>query len=800
MIRKNFLNRAAHPTGVSVGALARMLTLAVALATSPALRAGAYIFAGETNGIDVITHPAGYMGDGGTLRLGVCIDPASQKRDELVVPVRNNITVWNALQPVLSNVELNAVSGFDAESILLHELGHCIGLAHVNAASESGLSSSNQNYTKATDGDNNRFDVDPGPDGVIGSWDDVRGDDVNLHWFNPANDPFLLPLPQPVDTTRYRRDLADLPPGDSFAQNASRDVATALGYPGAEAVMQQGTYYGETQRDLVSDDASTILLAASGLDERTGTADDYRIELGFLGISDGPGCDISVILEDMTGLAYCSVGGYFVGNGHVRISTASIHLGSGYTYHFNSELRDGGGTGNQQPVAASDNATVDEDDVVDVAVLANDSDPDGGSLVVTAVGNPPHGSATLNLDDSIRYTPEANYHGADSFAYTIADGQGGSDSATVSVTVASVNDLPVAADDSGVTTAYETPVDIDVLANDSDVDGDALNVATVGSAAGGVTANRGAYVTYQPDPGFSGQDSFQYTVTDGEPGSSDTATVTLTVGEPDQPPPATPDYAVADWGTVEGSVDGTYTATLAGDGVYQAIGETHTGGKPSLRADSLEHVWQFDLAGSNHVFNVDAQAEFPTADADSSFRFEWSESPSGPWQTMLWLTAGSSGLQAYDVGFGVGGTVYVRVVDGDGTAGNTVYSTVRVDHMYFDASSAPPPEPPPPPEAASELRVASIVPGTVNASKGSKQAQAVVAVVDDLGNPVANALVSGRFSGSYNEISAATTDATGTATLTTQGTTKGGVSFSFCVDSIDGALPYSPVTPDCASY
>ncbi len=77
----------------------------------------------------------------------------------------------------------------------------------------------------------------------------------------------------------------------------------------------------------------------------------------------------------------------------------------------------------------------------------------------------------VNADGTITYTPAANYTGADSFSYTIGDGQGGSATATVSVTVSAVNDAPVAVNDAA-TTAEETAVSIAVLANDTDADGD----------------------------------------------------------------------------------------------------------------------------------------------------------------------------------------------------------------------------------------------------------------------------------------------------------------------------------------
>jgi len=305
--------------------------------------AGAYIFAGESNGINIITHPSGYTGTGTTLYVGVCIDTGSLNATDLEIPVQNNITIWNDLQPVHGNMTPGALASglIDAESVLLHELGHCIGLAHVNLASESGASGSDQNYTKSTDGANNVHDINAGTDGVIGSADDIRGDDVNLHWFNPDNDPFLIPIPTPVDTTLYSRDVADLPIGDDWVVNADRSVSTFLGYTASESAMQQGSFYQEIQRELVSDDVSSILMAESGLDETSGTGDEYQLVLTYEGIvtnsGSQPECDITISIDD-TSFAYCSVGGSYIGADHLQITSGNIHLGTSYNWHFNTQL------------------------------------------------------------------------------------------------------------------------------------------------------------------------------------------------------------------------------------------------------------------------------------------------------------------------------------------------------------------------------------------------------------------------------------------------------------------------------
>jgi hypothetical protein len=269
--------------------------------------AGAFIFAGEANGLDVVTHPTSYTGVGGSVTVRVCIAPGSPNAAAMEIPVQNSITIWNRLQPTTGNLLLGGSnnipsSAVDFESTTLRELGHCIGLAHPNAATESGLSGNDRNYTKATDGANNVFDINAGTDVVIGSQDDVRGDDGNLHWYRKSNNnPFTIA--SIVDSTSYARDLADLPSGHSFATNADRTVASLLGVPNTEAVMQQGAFFDEAKRTLTHDDVATLRYAASGLNEVAGTSDDYTIELEYGGISSS-NCDINLDFDDTkTGFA-----------------------------------------------------------------------------------------------------------------------------------------------------------------------------------------------------------------------------------------------------------------------------------------------------------------------------------------------------------------------------------------------------------------------------------------------------------------------------------------------------------------
>jgi uncharacterized repeat protein (TIGR01451 family) len=298
------------------------------------------------------------------------------------------------------------------------------------------------------------------------------------------------------------------------------------------------------------------------------------------------------------------------------------------------------GTANNPPVAADDAAATTEDNPVTVVapgILNNDSDPDvGDTLTVTAVDTSgtvgaltawdANGSFTYDPDGQFEYL-KAGGSTIDSFTYRVSDGKGGTDTATVAITinglndaptnisldnshvaenqpsgrtvgsfsttdpdtgdtfiyslvsgsgdndnasftiagrqlrtiasfdyetknsysirvrttdsgtlyyeeafiitVTNVNDSPVAVDDSA-TTPEGTPVTINVLNNDSDIDGDILTVNSVTQGTHGSVTNNGSDVTYTPDPGFNGTDSFTYTISDGN-GGTDTATVTVTV-------------------------------------------------------------------------------------------------------------------------------------------------------------------------------------------------------------------------------------------------------------------------------
>ncbi|EMN7239673.1 tandem-95 repeat protein, partial [Vibrio parahaemolyticus] len=181
------------------------------------------------------------------------------------------------------------------------------------------------------------------------------------------------------------------------------------------------------------------------------------------------------------------------------------------------------------PVAdiVADKATVVEDTPTIIKVLGNDTFEGDGKVVSLDTNNgPANGTVSVNPDGSVTYTPNDNYHGADSFTYIVTSG-GVSESTTVNVDVTPVNDVPVAKDDTA-TTQEDTAVTIDVLPNDTDIDGDTLRIdsASVPSDQGTVEVVDGKLV-FTPAENFNGDAEITYTVTDGQ--LTDEAKVTVTV-------------------------------------------------------------------------------------------------------------------------------------------------------------------------------------------------------------------------------------------------------------------------------
>lgn len=205
---------------------------------------------------------------------------------------------------------------------------------------------------------------------------------------------------------------------------------------------------------------------------------------------------------------------------------------------------------NQPPVAANDAYSTAQDTPLTVPVpgiLANDSDPEGASLVASQLTAPSHGTVTVNSTGSFTYTPASGFSGTDTFTYRVTDGALWSSPATVTITVTDAPSPPVANDDTA-TTSEETPVTINVLGNDTDPDTETLTLQSITQPANGTAVIVSGQVRYTPDEDFAGTDTFTYTISDGT--ATDTATVTVTVTAVNDPPVSVNDAYTMESNTV----------------------------------------------------------------------------------------------------------------------------------------------------------------------------------------------------------------------------------------------------------
>jgi hypothetical protein len=177
---------------------------------------------------------------------------------------------------------------------------------------------------------------------------------------------------------------------------------------------------------------------------------------------------------------------------------------------------------NRPPTASDMSLSTDQEATVSRAFAAND--PDGDSLSYAVISQPTNGRVSVT-SGSFSYTPASGYVGDDAFRYRVRDGNGESDTATVSIRVDAVNSQP-AADDIDLATDANSTVAGTFVANDPD--GDSLSYSVVMPPNNGDVSTDGASFEYTPKPGYAGDDAFRYRVDDGN-GGSDTATVSVSI-------------------------------------------------------------------------------------------------------------------------------------------------------------------------------------------------------------------------------------------------------------------------------
>src|SRR6185503_9199899 len=184
---------------------------------------------------------------------------------------------------------------------------------------------------------------------------------------------------------------------------------------------------------------------------------------------------------------------------------------------------------NDAPVAADQSVAADEDTAK--AIVLGATDVEGSTLTYAIVAPPAHGTLS-GTAPALTYTPMANYNGVDSFTFKANDGSADSNVATVSITIADVNDSPVAADER-ITTDEDTATAITLSATDAE--GSTLTYAIVAAPVHGTLSGTAPALTYTPMANFNGVDSFTFQANDGSV-DSNVATVSITIADVNDAP------------------------------------------------------------------------------------------------------------------------------------------------------------------------------------------------------------------------------------------------------------------------
>jgi cysteine-rich repeat protein len=293
--------------------------------------------------------------------------------------------------------------------------------------------------------------------------------------------------------------------------------------------------------------------APVAIDDTATTDEDTAVEIAASTLVDNDE-DVDGDALTLTGVGGAAGGTVTRSGGTVRFTPSPNFAGlASFTYTVSDGTLDDQGfvlvtvtPRNDAPTAVEDALTVAEDSTFTLAATFlsdNDIDIDGDPLTVTAVGPASRGSVEL-AGGTITFTPEANFHGAAAFDYTVSDGMA-SATGTVAVTVTPVNDPPVAAPDTR-STAEDTVLSFaaaGLVGNDTDIDGDALTVTAVAAGDHGSVELAGGTITFTPEADFHGDTSFGYTVSDGR--ATATATVAVTVTPVNDAPAAVADAVTA---------------------------------------------------------------------------------------------------------------------------------------------------------------------------------------------------------------------------------------------------------------
>ncbi|WP_338553544.1 Ig-like domain-containing protein [Paenibacillus sp. KS-LC4] len=241
---------------------------------------------------------------------------------------------------------------------------------------------------------------------------------------------------------------------------------------------------------------------------------------------------------------------------------------------------------NDPPVTSDDTATTNKDENTTGQVTA--TDVEGDTLTYSVSQQAAHGTATVNSSTGAwEYAPNANYHGQDVFKIEVSDGNGGTATSTISVTIVNVNAAPTTSDDTA-TTDEDTSTTGQVTATDADGDTLTYSVSQQGAHGTATVDSATGEWEYAPNADYNGQDVFKIQISDGNGGTA-TSTITVTVTPVNDPPTAADDSVTTDEDT---AVTGQVLANdVDGDTLTYSVSQQGAHGTATV--DSSTGAWEY---------------------------------------------------------------------------------------------------------------------------------------------------------------------------------------------------------------
>jgi hypothetical protein len=434
----------------------------------------------------------------------------------------------------------------------------------------------------------------------------VAWNQVNLTWTDQSSAASYYYAEQSVDGVNWIQvGLVSASPGTSFTATGPFNGSTTYDFR-VRAYAFIGGYSNYATASVVTPGFPN---APAGLQLAVASSSSIKVSWGDVARETG-----FIVERSANGDAWGTVGN--TGAGVTTFTDTGLQVGVQYTYRVVASDAAGVSAYSNTvslmiiyPTANNDSYTAIHDRTTTIVaaagVLANDTDAYGKPLSATIVGEPGHGTLTLQPGGSFSYTPAPGFVGTDTFTYQASDGPLQSSIASVTINVVDPN-APVAVNEA-YTTPHDTtfvvsPSSSGVLANDSDADGDALTaILLAGTQDGTLTLNSNGTCTYVQGAGFYGEDFFTYKASDGALSSAattDTIIVTPTGGST----PLVTDALYAD----------DFSETTL-DPTWQTIGGTWSVGSGTLSQTSTASGGSNKLVASNMAFpanlEITAQVE-----------------------------------------------------------------------------------------------------------------------------------------------------------------------------------------------